>query len=164
MPEPTDDELGIPEGLDPAIRAELRKSRELQRDLEAERKAREQAQREAAFAKAGIPDTPLTTTLASTYTGENDPAAIKAYFEGLGVEITGTQQTPPPATGASEDDLAAQRRIAEATAGGDQGGSVDFADMLKSAGSQDEVLRLIASAPPGATDSNGYQIGAVQIQ
>ena len=32
MPELSDEELGIPEGLDPNIRAELRKSRELQRE------------------------------------------------------------------------------------------------------------------------------------
>ena len=79
MPELSDDELGIPEGLDPNIRAELRKSRELARDLQAANERAEALAREAAFAKAGVPDSPLAAALAKTYDGDNDPASVKAY-------------------------------------------------------------------------------------
>ena len=59
MPEDTDEELGIPEGLDPNIRAELRKSRELGRDAEAANKRAAELERQLAFSQAGVPDTPL---------------------------------------------------------------------------------------------------------
>ena len=111
-PELSDEELGIPEGLDPNIRAELRKSRQLQGDLDAANAARATAEREAAFAKAGLPDSPLVAALASSYTGENDPAAIKAYYEGLGVTAE-APAAPAPPTGGTPEAAEEDRRIRE---------------------------------------------------
>jgi hypothetical protein len=167
MPEATDEELGIPEGLDPNIRAELRKSRELARDLEAEKAKSAAAEKEAAFAKAGVPDTPLAAQLAKTYDGENDPASVKAYFESLGVDLSGQAQNQND--GASEAELAEQRRLAEVgSAGGGQGGDVRFEDAINSAKDTDEVMSLIASAPEGATthaiDGRPRRIGAPVIE
>lgn len=150
MPEATDEELGIPEGLDPNIRAELRKSRELQRENDSLRTANAAAEREAAFAKAGVPDTPLAAQLAKTYDGENDPASVKAFFEGLGVDFAqpAQQQT-------SDDELASQRDVARVGSQGEAGGDIRFEDALNSAKNPDELMALIASAPEGATTNVG---------
>ena len=149
-----DDEIDTEqEGLDPNIREALRHTKQLAQDKAAAEQRTAQLERELAFTKAGVPDSPLTATLAKTYEGENDPSAIKAYFEGLGVDITGatagvaTQQTPAP-QGASEAEIAAQRQLAQATAGGDLGGDVDFADALGSAKSADEIQQLLGRLPP----------------
>jgi hypothetical protein len=158
MPEPTDDELGIPEGLDPNIRAELRKSRELARDLDAANKRAAEAERSAAFSKAGVPDTPLAAQLAKTYEGDNDPAAVKAYFESLGVNLGsgGTQQEDEAA-------LEEQRRLAQVGSQGSTGGDIRFEDALTSAKNKDEVMALLAAAPEGATDYEGRRIGVPRI-
>jgi hypothetical protein len=158
MPEPTDEELGLDpqqmEGLDPNIRQELRRSRQLARENTQLQQQAAQAQREAAFAKAGVPDTPLASTLAKSYEGENDPESVKAYFEGLGVDLTSTSagvstnQTPPP--GPSDEELAAQRRVSQLGGGGETGGDVRFEDALHSTKSESEVMELIRSAPEGA--------------
>ena len=145
MPEATDEELGIPEGLDPNIRAELRKSREFARDAEAANKRADAAEREAAFAKAGVPDTPLAAALAKTYDGENDPAAVRNYFEGLGVDLSGG------ASGPDEDELAAQRQVAQVVSQGDAGGDIRFEDAINSTKNPEELMALINSAPEGAT-------------
>lgn len=159
MPEPTDEELGIPEGLDPNIRAELRRSRELSRDLDAANKRAEQAERSAAFSKAGVPDTPLAAQLAKTYDGDNDPAAVKAYFESLGVDLKGSGGTQQE----DEAALEAQRRLAQVGSQGDTGGEVRFEDALSSAKNKDEVMALLAAAPEGATDYEGRRIGVPRI-
>ena len=145
MPEATDEELGIPEGLDPNIRAELRKSREFARDAEAANKRADAPEREAAFAKAGVPDTPLAAALAKTYDGENDPAAVRNYFEGLGVDLSGG------ASGPDEDELAAQRQVAQVGSQGDAGGDIRFEDAINSTKNPEELMALINSAPEGAT-------------
>ena len=159
MPEPTDEELGLDsqemEGLDPNIRAALRQSRQLARDNEALRAEAESARREAAFAKAGIPDSPLGQMFAKAYDGTtDDPTAIKASFEALGVPLTstsaGTSTPDPQQEGVSDDELAAQRQVSTLGAGGEMGGDVAFEDALKSAGSQKDVLALIQSAPQGS--------------
>lgn len=157
MPEPTDDELGIPEGLDPNIRAELRKSRELSRDLDAANKRAEQAERSAAFSKAGVPDTPLAAQLAKTYEGDNDPTAVKAYFESLGVSLSGSAQQEDEAA------LEEQRRLAQVGSQGQTGGEVRFEDAINSAKNKDEVMALLLAAPEGATDYDGRRIGAPRI-
>lgn len=164
MPELTDEELGLDpqqmEGLDPNIRAELRRSRQLARDNATLQAEAEQARREAAFAKAGIPDTPLGAMFAKAYDGAtDDPSAIKASFEALGVPLTATsagvstEQTPPP-SGATDAEIAAQRVISQVGAGADLGGDVDFAEAINSATSADEVQRLLDSAPAGARVMN----------
>lgn len=172
MPEPTDEELGLDpatmDTLDPNIRAELRNSRKLLRqqeaDLEAATERAAQAEREAAFAKAGIPDTPLGQMFAKGYDGDaSDPAAIKAAFDALGG--TGTpppaatppagEPTPPapPQTGAEaalEQELAEQRRVAQVSATGQTDGSVDLGDALRSATNEAELLAIVAAAPADA--------------
>ena len=148
MPEATDEELGIPEGLDPNIRAELRKSRELARENEALKATTAAAERETAFAKAGIPDTPLTATLAKSYDGDNDPASVKAYFEGLGVDL-GTSTAQQEQT--DEAELAEQRRLAQVGSQSTPGGDVRFEDAINSTKNPDELMSLINSAPEGAT-------------
>jgi hypothetical protein len=161
MPEPTDEELGIPEGLDPNIRAELRKSRQLQQDLDAERASRAVAEREAAFAKAGVPDNPLTATLAKSYDGENDPASVKAYFESLGVDLSGGAQNQ------EDPDLEAQRRLAQVGSQGEPGGEVRYEDAIASTKNPSELMALIASAPEGATtfvEGRARRIGVPTIE
>lgn len=158
MPEPTDEELGIPEGLDPNIRAELRRSRELSRDLEAANAGRAAAEREAAFAKAGVPDSPLAAALAKTYEGENDPASVKAYFENLGVDLGSSNQEQENA------DLEAQRQLAQVGSQAEPGGGIRFEDAINSSKNVDEVMALIASAPEGATDYEGRRIGSPRIE
>lgn len=156
MPEPTDEELGLDsqemEGLDPNIRSALRQNRQMSRDLEAANQRAAQAERESAFAKAGIPDTPLGTMFGKAYDGPtDDPSAIKASFEALGVPSTPTGSAPDPqSAGASDDELAAQRQVSTLGAGGEQGGDVTFEDALQSAGSHKAVLDLIKSAPQGS--------------
>ena len=153
----TDEQLdSLPEGL----RAEVRKNRQYRQDAEAANKRAEAAEREAAFAKAGVPDSPLAQALAKTYEGENDPASVKAYFEGLGVDLSGKAQEQ----GTNDADLEAQRRLAQVGSQGDQGGSVRFEDAIGSAKNVDEVMALIASAPEGATDYEGRRIGSPRIE
>lgn len=145
MPEETDEELGIDEGLDPNIRKELRKARELARDKEASDQRAADLERELAFAKAGIPDSPLNTKLAQSYDGANDPESVKAYFEGLGVNLA------QDSGGASDTELDQQRQIAQVGNQGEPGADMRFEDAINSAKNVDEVMALIASAPPGAT-------------
>jgi hypothetical protein len=160
MPEPTDEELGLDpnqmDGLDPNIRAELRRSRLMARENAQLQAEAEQAKREAAFAKAGIPDTPLGEMFAKAYDGPtDDPSALKTAFEALGVATPLGGSTPPAQQGATD---AAQRQLAQVGAGADLGGDIEFADALRSAKSEDDVLALIASAPEGARNADGYRI------
>lgn len=169
MPEPTDEELGldpeVTEGLDPNIRAELRRSRQLSRDLDAANKRAAESAREAAFAKAGVPDTPLAAALAKTYDGENDPASVKAYFEGLGVDLSTDERIYRLEQRESEEaELAQQRRLAQVGSQGEPGGDVRFEDAINSATNVDAVMALLASAPEGATDYEGRRIGAPRIE
>lgn len=141
--------------LDPNLREALKGRNQLAKDKAAAEQRNAELERELAFSKAGVPDTPLTTTLAKAYDGENDPASVKAYFESLGVDLQSasagvtTPQTPAP-QGPSDEELAAQRQVSQLGQGADLGGDVDFADALKSAGSVSEVQQLLASAPQGA--------------
>lgn len=149
MPDNPVDELSdeqieaLPEGL----RAEVRKNREYRREAEANKAEAEQARREAAFAKAGIPDTPLHAKLAAGYEGDNDPAAIKAYFQELGVDLEPAGQ----ASGPSDEELAQQRQVAALGNSAEPGGDVRFEDAINSTKNPEELMALINSAPEGAT-------------
>ena len=161
MPEELSDEaLGIPEGLDPNIRAELRKSRELARENEALKVSNETAARELAFSKAAIPDTPLGQMFAKAYEGPtDDPEAIKAAFQAVGGEPPNSQQ--------EDADLEAQRRLAAVGGEGAAGGDVRFEDALGSAKNADAVMDLIAAAPAGATtyiEGRARRIGVPVIE
>jgi hypothetical protein len=156
-PEATDEELGIPEGLDPNIRAELRKSRELARENESLKAQNAEATREAAFAKAAIPDSPLGQMFAKAYEGPtDDPEAIKAAFQAIGGDTGGPVEP-------TEAELAEQRRVAQLGTGSTGGGDVRFEDAINSAKNVDEVMALLANAPEGATDHDGRRIGAPRI-
>jgi hypothetical protein len=161
----SDEELGIPEGLDPNIRAELRKSRQLSRENESLAAKNAQTERELAFARAGIPDNPLVAQLSKTYEGPNDPEAVKAYFEGLGVDLGGSQ-TPPG--GATDAELEEQRRLAQVGSQGAPGGDVRFEDAIRSTQNKEELMALIASAPEGAVtrsiDGQPRRIGVPVIE
>lgn len=56
-----------------------------------------QTERSAAFAKAGVPDTPLGQLLRKTYEGALDPDAIKAYAVEHGLPVAAPPTTTPPA-------------------------------------------------------------------
>lgn len=165
---PEDDEFDTDqsdEEQDPSFRKALRTAQSNEKKL-AQDKA--DLERELAFAKAGIPDTPLTTTLAKTYDGENDPTSVRAYFEGLGVDLTSTSagvathQSPVP-QGPSDEELAAQRQVSQLGSGGDPGGDIRFEDAIASANSESAVMELIRSAPEGAKDQNGFRIAIPEI-
>lgn len=133
--------------LDPHIREALKGLSDLRRE-KAESDARAaRLERDLAFTKAGIPDTPLTEALAKTYDGPNEPEAIKAYFTELGVEGSGSQ-SPPAGSTPTDAELQQQRQIAQvgAPAGGEA--PVEYLDALRAAESKDDVLRLIGEAPP----------------
>jgi len=134
--------------LDPHIREALRGVNDLRREkAEADERAA-RLERELAFTKAGIPDTPLTAALAKTYEGPNDAEAVKAYFTELGVEST--TATSAPAAPASDVELDAQRRIAQVGSAATGDAPVEYMDALRSASSRDEILAVIANAPAEA--------------
>jgi hypothetical protein len=172
MPEATDEELGLDpqqmEGLDPNIRAELRKSRQLAKDLHAAEVAKGIAERDATFVRAGIPDSPLGQMFAKGYDGDpTDVAAVKAAFDALGVA---GGQTPPASedpgqndAGPTDAELESQRRIATAGAAGDNDGSIRYEDAIHAAKSEDDVMALLAAAPSSAVDFNGRRVIAPQI-
>ena len=134
--------------LDPHIREALRGVDALRRE-NAEKDARlAQMERDLAFTKAGIPDTPLAAALAKTYEGPNDPEAVKAYFTELGVESTATPSSPAAST--SDAELDAQRRIAQVGSAATGDAPVEYMDALKSASTRAEILDVIANAPAEA--------------
>ena len=169
MPEPTDEELGLDpqqmEGLDPNIRGELRRSRQLAKDLAAAQVEAEVAKRDASFIRAGIPDNPLGQLFAKAYDGDyNDPAAIKQAFDALGIPGNTPGQAPQEPDGPTDDELAAQRRIAQAGATGDNDGSIPYEEAFKTASNESEVLALLEQAPTSATDIDGRRITLAQIE
>ena len=152
MPEPTDEELGLPAddgSLDPNIRKELRASRIAKRELEAEKAANQSAQRELAILKAGIPESPARDLFLKAYDGPVTTEAIKTEAERYGL------MAPPAGTGAggpTAEELAAQQRIAGAGATGDtpvdEAARAAFTAQLRQAKNSDEVMALIRSADP----------------
>ena len=144
----TDDEL---EGLDPNIREALKHSK---RTAHEKREAEERAaglERELAFARAGIPDTPIGQLFIRGYDGEVAVDAIKAAFAELAPDEP-PQQPPeePPA-----DDLDAQRQIAGLGSPGVPAGDIRFEDAIRSAPNAEAVMDLIRNAPPTATTGEG---------
>jgi len=149
------------EGLDPHIRSALKGAADSRREAQQAQARLTHIERELAFTKAGIPDTPLNATLAKTYDGDNDPTAIKAYFESLGVELTAASAgspTEPAPSGPSDAELADQRRLANVSAASGGEAPVEYRDALMSAKTTAEVLAVIANAPADAG------IGAKSIQ
>ncbi len=149
-----DDELGLQPGwdehLDPNIRRELRQSRIVARERDAERTAREAAERELTLYRAGIPGDARGQAFAKVYDGDStNPDAIKAAYE----ELFGPVQagSGAPAGAAS---TAADQRIADAAGAGagtaGTPGTVDLAEAIRGAKTTAEVLEIVKNAPPEA--------------
>jgi hypothetical protein len=156
--------------FDPEQEDEQPTIRDLREQLKGKKQVEARAaelERQLAFAKAGVADSPLVAQLAKGYEGENDPAAIRAYFESLGVDLA-TGATPSnEASGPSEEELASQRAVAQVGSAGEAGGDIRFEDAINSATSPEDVMALIASAPEGATgfiDGRDRQIRPPHIE
>jgi len=155
MPEPTDEELGIPEGLDPNIRAELRASR-VAKGQAADATARaEAAERELAFAKAGIPETGVGEWFRKGYDGPvDDPQELKEAFaaSGIGNAVVSDQAAADAAAAAqAQADLDA---VAQVQAGGSGAApfapdkAAAFVDKVQKATNATEVWKLIETEGP----------------
>lgn len=148
----TDEELGLKaqdlEGLDPHIRQEIRRSRSLDKQLGEVLELQERQAKELAFFRAGIPNDKVGAYFAAGYTGELTPDAIKTEFD----TVFGTQnKTPDPNEGKTPEQLAADKRIADA--GGDPSGSsglVSLEDAIKNAPDNAAVMEIIRNAPAEA--------------
>ncbi len=154
MPEPTDEELGIPEGLDPNIRAELRKSRQRGQEAEAAKAEAEASKRELEFYKAGIPADGLGALIRKAYDGPLDADAIKTFAAAHGLTPEGT-----PAGGAPTNDQADRllelenmRRMQQVTGTGGMPGTpelrADFIKAMKGAKTEAEAWALIEQRGP----------------
>lgn len=95
MSEPTDEELGIPDHLDPNIRAELRKSRTFAKEAEAARAEAEAARRELEFHKAGIPEDGIGALIRKAYDGPVDGESIRTFAAAHGLTIDGKPANAP---------------------------------------------------------------------
>lgn len=158
-----DEELDLEqEGLDPNIRKALRKLEKDNHDLAVKAAI---AERDAAFVRAGIPDTPIGQLFAKSYEGDSNPEAVKEAFDALGLSVAppASEDPPPPDPGVTDQELDAQRRIASAGAAGDNDGSVKFEDAIKSAKTETDVMSLLDAAPPTAVDFAGRRVIAPQI-
>lgn len=154
MPEPTDEELGIPEGLsDPNIRAELRKGRVRAQEAEAAKAEAQAAKAELEFYKAGIPDNPIANLFKKAYDGPMDAGAIKEAYGAL----TGTG-TPPPSSEDVEMVLQTERERLAQMQRGTEGGRppprpdaiVEFTKAIKATTSEAEAWAVIDKLGPAA--------------
>lgn len=153
MPEPTDDELGIPEGLDPNIRAELRKSRLHAREADAAKAEAVAAKAELEFFKAGIPDNPIATLFKKTYEGPLEGAAIKEAY----ATLIGTG-TPPPSQEQVDLVLETERQRLAAMQRGTEGGrpppradaQAEFTKAMLSTKTEEEAWAVIDRLGPAA--------------
>lgn len=147
----SDDELGLTPGwdtgLDPNIRAELRRGRETAAQLRDTQAENAVLKRERAFTQAGIPADAKGTAFAKLYEGDaDDPSAVKAQYEAL----FGPVADPGAPAG---DPAAGDRRVASATSAGTDasgGGTVDLEAAIQAAKSTEEVYEIIRNAPPEA--------------
>jgi hypothetical protein len=157
----TDSELGLEPGeldqLDPNIRRELRQARVDRLELTQAKEALATRDRQDAFRRAGVPDDDRGQFFAEGYKGSTDPAEVKAAFDKLFIPAPtgnapgnageGSAPTGQPAP------VSADQRIAEAAAAGtSQGvpGTVELADAIRAAKTNEEVLEIIRNAPPEA--------------
>ena len=129
--------------LDPNIRAQLKRTQELEKTaLEANARA-EAAERKAAFAEVGIPTTGVGKLFRDSYKGDLDPEAVKQSAEEYG--ILG-QETGSRDEGITEEERAAYRAVAGAGSGvppaGQDPALVAMAQ-IREAKSQQEVMEII---------------------
>jgi hypothetical protein len=153
MPEPTDEELGIPEGLDPNIRAELRKSRQRSQEAEAAKAEAQAAKVELEFYKAGIPDNPVANMFRKAYDGPIEVAAIKEAY----ATLTG-EGAPVPSAADVEHVLQVERERLAQMQRGTEGGrvlprpdaQVEFTKAMRSAQTEAEAWAVIEKLGPAA--------------
>lgn len=131
--------------LDPNIRAELRKSRERAKALEAKDAEIEALKRDNAFTKAGIPDTGVGALLRKAYDGENDPEAIRKTAAEYGIDLGGANaaQQPDPI----REELETHRQIAGSTGTSNSGPTAEqalYAAILDGA-NEEAVMEIIRS-------------------
>lgn len=148
----TDEELGLDptdlEGLDPNIRAEIRKNRTMAKQLAHLTESQERQERELAFYRAGVPADDKGAYFAAGYKGELDPTAIKAEFDKVFGSVVPTGDGND---GKTADQLAAEKRIADA--GGEVLGNnamISLEDAIKNAPDNAAVMEIIRNAPAEA--------------
>lgn len=155
MPDDEVEELDT-EVLDPNIRKAMRALEKKAHEAEVRAGV---AERDAAFIKAGVPDTPIGQLFAKSYEGPNEPAAVKEAFDALGISDTpAPEPTPEPAPQVTEQELDAQRRITQATGAAPDDGSIRFEDAIGGAKDPGEVMALLEAAPPTAVDFAGRRV------
>lgn len=147
------------EGLDPNIRKALRTLEKKAHDAEVRAGV---AERDAAFIKAGVPDTPIGQLFAKSYEGPYEPAAVKEAFDALGVSASPASEPQEQPELVPDQELETQRRMAQATATAPDDGSVRLEDAIAAIppgpNAVAQVMDLIAAAPPSAVDFAGRRI------
>lgn len=119
----------------------------LKGQLEAERAKNVATERRAAFAEAGLPDSPVRALFEKTYEGEMTAEAIKAAAEPYGLTGTPAAQTPAPE---DRSGLEALRRVAAASNGAPAGAPMLLEDAIDRAQGPEQVMAVIRNAPPEA--------------
>lgn len=132
------------EGLDPNIRAEIRKAKEYRKQAVEAAAERDAALKDLAFIKAGIPEAGPGALLRKAYDGEMNAEAIRKAAEEYGILVEGNASS---ATDPILNELERHRSIAGATGTGNSGPSPEdeFLAALGNAQSENEVMALINS-------------------
>jgi hypothetical protein len=154
MPDyPSDEELGlnpeVVESLDPNLREEIRKSRTRLKEANEWRARAESAERQIAVRDVGIDlSTKLGQMFLKSYEGEWTPEALKTEA----LQIPGLLPAEQGhGSGPTDDELAAQRRLAGAGVTTGAGG-VDLQQQLltdlSTATTPEQVMALIDQADP----------------
>ena len=130
------------ESLDPNIRAELRRSKERQREAEAAKSEIEQLRRELAFTKAGVPDEGVGALLRKAYDGDNDPEAIRKVAAEYGIFGSNSQM---PSVDPVHEELERHRNIAGATGTNASGPSAaqELLAAMEGSANEREVMEVI---------------------
>lgn len=102
-------------------------------------------QREMAFAKSKLDlEDPKVKYFVKAYEGDLTPEAIRTEAEAAGF-FSQSQEQPQQQRG-PDPTLNSQQRVANASAGAGETPNPNLEDMIKQAGSQEEVMKLMAQA------------------
>ena len=129
------------EALDPNIREELRKAREVTKERDAATAELASLRREHAFTQAGIPEAGPGALFRKAYDGDLDVTAVKTAAEGYGV-----LQVASAESGMTEEEKASLQRISSAGTGLPPQGQNSFATFqadLNKATSSEEVMAMV---------------------
>lgn len=154
MSEPTDEELGIPEGLDPNIRQELRKSRVHGKEAAEAKAQAEASKRELEFYKAGVPEEGIGALIRKAYEGPMDQDSIKTFAAAHGLSESGAPAGVPSSDDADAlIELERLRQMQQGSEGARPPGNpelrADFIKNVQQAKSADEIWALIEQKGPG---------------